>query len=35
MRRRFALELRDDFKAIFKAHNCAHMQIGRSYPWAA
>ena len=31
---RFALELRDDFKAIFKAHRCAHMQIGRSYPWA-
>jgi FAD/FMN-containing dehydrogenase len=29
-----AFKLRAGFKAIFRRHGCAHVQIGRSYPWA-
>ena len=31
---RLALELRTQLKAIFRRHGCAHVQIGRTYPWA-
>ncbi|WP_293897722.1 FAD-binding oxidoreductase [Phenylobacterium sp.] len=31
---RLAFELRQAFKAIFRRHGCAHVQIGRAYPWA-
>ncbi len=30
---RFAMKLRAEFKAIFRRHRCAHVQIARSYPW--
>jgi FAD/FMN-containing dehydrogenase len=29
-----AMELRDKLKVIFRRHGCAHVQIGRAYPWA-
>ena len=28
------MRLRTELKAIFRKHGCAHVQIGRSYPWA-
>ena len=30
-----ALTLRDELKTLFRHHGCAHVQIARSYPWAA
>jgi D-lactate dehydrogenase (cytochrome) len=29
-----AMQLRHKLKAIFRRHGCAHVQIGRAYPWA-
>jgi FAD/FMN-containing dehydrogenase len=29
-----AMELRKALKAIFRRHGCAHVQVGRAYPWA-
>lgn len=30
---RFVMTLKEGFKAIFRRHRCAHVQIGRAYPW--
>jgi FAD/FMN-containing dehydrogenase len=31
----FAMGLREEIKSLFRRHGCIHVQVGRSYAWAA